>query len=133
MILSRTILHSVLCMISCFMFSTAISKSKLKPLQVSQQCDSPAFLSDDDDAGNEIPITNTIKTTYVHPIPKGSRDTPVLSVMTPIPSSAPLKKSVSRQTVLSSDSDGSFEECKFWQETRLSDSKEFNSLMIICL
>ncbi|XP_042561248.1 acidic repeat-containing protein [Clupea harengus] len=90
--------------------SQAISKSKLKPLQVSQQCDSPAFLSDDDDAGNEIPITNTIKTTYVHPIPKGSRDTPVLSVMTPIPSSAPLKKSVSRQTVLSSDSDGSFEE-----------------------
>ncbi|KAG5263537.1 hypothetical protein AALO_G00265900 [Alosa alosa] len=76
--------------------SVSQAKSNIKPFQVSHQFNSP--------------FTNAIKTTYLHPNPKQCCDDPVMSVTTPIQSSAPPKTSVSRQPSASSDSDGSFEE-----------------------
>lgn len=96
------------------MFSTA--KSNLKPFQVSRQCESP--------------VLNPIKTTHVHPIPRERCDNAVPSVTTPVLSSAHPKTSVSRQPVVSSDSDGSFEECKFGQEKWSKSFCPFLSLYI---
>ncbi|KAL2077824.1 hypothetical protein ACEWY4_027328 [Coilia grayii] len=90
----------------------ATSKPILKPLQNSQQF--RVLHSDGDDGNNgaddKIPITSSTNAASVHPTPKGRFLNPAHSVRTAVPTSAPLKTSVSRQPIVSSDSDCSFEE-----------------------